>query len=169
MKGTLMVPLYWHHPRMPAWTCRVCQFWIWSFQICSILLVMIAFPTLAAVLLPCCTDIPANILWEKFKNKQCLLSIHEHSIKQWLRDANSEYHQALNNCLTDLFSWYNCLEVPNILKLYVNKVQTICIWANHALLLIRFVRVYLQNTTSFGVRRCARSLPAVPIPYCHSI
>lgn len=64
MKGTLMVPLCWHHLRMPAWTCWVCQLWIWSFQICSILPVMIAFPTLAAVLLPCCTDIPANILWE---------------------------------------------------------------------------------------------------------
>ena len=54
-----------------------------------------------------------------------------------------------------LFSWYNCLQVPNqqISLSYVNKVQTICIWANHVLLLIRLVMIYLQNTTSFGERK----------------
>ena len=84
---------------------------------CGFLPARIAFPTLAAILLRSTPDFPADILFNTFKTS--LTPVDLSTINEALQ-CKSTYPQKLSAKLINLFSRYDCLEVPtskNILAL----------------------------------------------------
>ena len=84
---------------------------------CGFLPVRIGFPTLAAILVQSFSDVSADILLRTFKNS--LTPVDLSTVNEAL-SCKTTYPPYLSSKLIDLFSRYDCLEVPkpgNILRL----------------------------------------------------